>query len=196
LGWSPKREEELMTLAEMENEFDVANVQKGGARFDFEKAKWINQQHLASITADELINRFPAIVESLKDVYGEKTATIVDLVKERLVLMNDLEKATEFFLKDPEDYDEKSMKRIDKFDVKTVLELISESVKENELSELKDAFVQKGEANGIGLGAFMQITRIAIVGGLSGPDMFSILEVLGKDVTLRRLERLINIITL
>ncbi|MDB4187457.1 glutamate--tRNA ligase [Flavobacteriaceae bacterium] len=196
LGWSPKREEELMTLAEMEKEFDVANVQKGGARFDFEKAKWINQQHLASITADELINRFPAIVESLKDVYGGKTATIVDLVKERLVLMNDLEKATEFFLKDPEDYDEKSMKRIDKFDVKTVLELISESVKENELSELKDAFVQKGEANGIGLGAFMQMTRIAIVGGLSGPDLFSILEVLGKDVTLRRLERLINTITL
>ena len=193
LGWSPRREEELMSLSDMENEFDVSNVQKGGARFDFEKAKWINQQHLAKLSAVQIIERYPDQVAALNAVYDEKTATIVELVKERLVLVNDLKTTTGFFLNDPLEYDPKYLKRIQKFDLEQVGKLIRECIEENEIVDLKDAFVQKGEEHGIGLGAFMQLTRVAVVGSLSGPDLFEMLKILGKSVPLKRLDRLINI---
>jgi glutamyl-tRNA synthetase len=177
----------------MENVFDVSNVQKGGARFDFEKAKWINQQHLAKLSAVQIIERYPDQVAALNAVYDEKTATIVELVKERLVLVNDLKTTTGFFLNDPLEYDPKSLKRIQKFDLEQVGKLIRACIEENEIVDLKDAFEQKGEEHGIGLGAFMQLTRVAVVGSLSGPDLFEVLKILGKSVTLSRLDRLINI---
>jgi len=72
-------------------------------------------------------------------------------------------------------------------------ELIKACIEIHEIIDLKDAFAQKGEEHGIGLGAFMQLTRVAIVGSLSGPDLFEMLKFLGKSVTLKRLDRLINI---
>ena len=70
--------------------------------------------------------------------------------------------------------------------------LLKKGIKENEIEELKNFMQKNGEENNIGLGAFMQVLRVAVVGSLSGPNLIPLLTVIGKDVTLRRLERLIN----
>ncbi len=192
LGWSPNVESEVMSLKEMEDAFDVAQVQKGGARFDFEKAKWVNQQHINKMDAKEIMQRYPDRVERIKAVYGERTEKILTMIKERLVLINDLEENTKCFVEDPTHYDEKSIKRIQKHDIKHIVNLIKTCLVEHNVDELKEAFIKSGEINNVGLGTFMQVTRVAVVGSLSGPDLFGLLEIIGKDVTLKRLERLID----
>ena len=71
-------------------------------------------------------------------------------------------------------------------------DLLTEGIKNNELGELKDFMQKSSEENDIGLGAFMQVLRVAVVGSLSGPNLIPLLTVIGKDVTLRRLGRLIS----
>jgi glutamyl-tRNA synthetase len=192
LGWS-LGDKEILSLGEMENTFDVKAIQKGGARFDYEKAKWVNQQHLVALSETELINHYSPYFEELKEAVGEQLNAAVSLIKERLVLLSDIEKEADCFINDPVHYDEKSLKRIAKIDISKVGSLIKEGIRDNEIDELKNFMQKRGEENGIGLGAFMQVLRIAVVGSLSGPNLIPLLTVIGKDVTLRRLERLISI---
>ncbi|MCH1417873.1 MAG: glutamate--tRNA ligase [Flavobacteriaceae bacterium] len=192
LGWS-LGEKEILSLKEMENTFDVKAIQKGGARFDYEKAKWVNQQHLAALSEGELINRYNPYFEELKEAVGEQLNAAVSLIKERLVLLSDIEKEADCFINDPVDYDAKSLKRIAKIDISKVGSLLKEGITDNEIEKLKDFMQKSGEENDIGLGAFMQVLRVAVVGSLSGPNLIPLLTVIGKDVTLRRLERLISV---
>lgn len=192
LGWSIG-EKEIMSLKEMEEAFDVKAIQKGGARFDYEKAKWVNQQHLATFGEAMLIETYPSYFEELKKAVGDKLTDAVGLIKERLVLLNDIKAESDCFINDPVEYDAKSIKRIAKIDLAKVGALLKEGIQENELSELKDFMQKCGEENEIGMGAFMQVLRVAVVGSLSGPNLIPLLTILGKDVTLRRLERLTSV---
>ena len=191
LGWS-LGEKEILSLKEMENSFDVKAIQKGGARFDYEKAKWVNQQHLATLSVADLIDKYSVYFKELEAAVGEHLNAAVSLVKDRLVLLSDIKTEVNCFINDPVEYDAKSLKRIAKINLVEMGDLLKAGIKENELSELK-AFMQKsGEENEIGIGTFMQVLRIAIVGSLSGPDLIPLLTIIGKGVTLRRLERLIS----
>ncbi len=191
LGWS-LGEKEIMTLKEMGRAFEVKAIQKGGARFDYEKAKWVNQQHLSSFGEAKLIETCPHYFEELKEAVGDKLIDAVGLIKERLVLLNDVVAESDCFINDPVEYDTKSIKRIAKIDLAKVGTLLKKGIHENEISELKDFMQKCGEENEIGMGAFMQVLRVAVVGSLSGPNLIPLLTILGKDVTLRRLERLIS----
>ncbi len=191
LGWS-LGENEIISLKEMEQQFEVKAIQKGGARFDYEKAKWVNQQHLNQLSAEDLLNDYPEYLNELKDTMGDATTAAVNLVKERFVLLTDIEKETNCFINDPTEYDPKSLKRIGKLDIALIVKLLKEGIAEKEMGEIKTYMQETGAAEGIGLGAFMQVMRVAVVGSLSGPDLIPMLSVLGKDVTLRRLDRLIN----
>ena len=191
LGWS-LGEQELMSLKEMEQAFEVRSIQKGGARFDYEKAKWVNQQHLGKIGVKEIIQTYPQYFSELQEKLGQGFYDAIELIKDRLVLLNDIEKETICFIKDPDGYEEKSKKRIAKLDLFKIGELIKKGIIENEINDLKGYLVHCSKQEDIGLGAFMQVLRIAVVGGLSGPDLMPLVSVIGKDVTLRRLERLIN----
>ena len=192
LGWS-MGEKEIMSLHEMEKAFEVKAIQKGGARFDYEKAKWVNQQHISSLDIEELINNYKTYFHDLEKTVGEKLSTAVGLIKERLVLLKDIEKEIDCFINDPVEYDEKSIKRIKKVDVNKVGLVLKKGIETNRLAELKAYMERESEEKNIGLGAFMQVLRVAVVGSLSGPDLIPLITVLGKDVTLRRLERLIYV---
>ena len=149
--------------------------------------------HLAALSEGELINRYNPYFEELKEAVGEQLNAAVSLIKERLVLLSDIEKEADCFINDPVDYDAKSLKRIAKIDISKVGSLLKEGITDNEIEKLKDFMQKSGEENDIGLGAFMQVLRVAVVGSLSGPNLIPLLTVIGKDVTLRRLERLISV---
>ena len=152
----------------------------------------MNQQHLATLSVEELMKDYSSYFEELKMAVGGQLNAAVELIKERLVLLSDIEKESKCFINDPADYDAKSLKRIAKIDVSKVGALLTEGIKNNELGELKGFMQKSSEENDIGLGAFMQVLRVAVVGSLSGPNLIPLLTVIGKDVTLRRLDRLIS----
>ena len=191
LGWSLEDGREIQSLKEMEKNFSVDRVQKGGARFDFEKAKWVNKEHLNKFTSTELIDRFYNHFSKHQNYLGNNLHAAVELIKDRLELLSDIEKEMAVFVHDPVDYDEKSMKRISKFDVQSIaVEL--RGLLNDDVENLKERIGTKAKELDLGMGAFLQTLRVAVVGGLSGPDLIPLVEVIGKDVTLRRLERLIN----
>ena len=115
----------------------------------------------------------------------------VGLIKDRLELLSDIEMEMTVFVHDPVEYDEKSMKRISKFDVRKIAVELKHLLNDG-VENLKERIGTKAKELDLGVGAFLQTLRVAVVGGLSGPDLIPLVEVIGKDVTLRRLERLIN----
>ncbi len=114
------------------------------------------------------------------------------MIKERVVVIKDIPGEINVFLNSPSEYVEKDRKRIQKFIDKNIIDLLIGIVDKEEIAVWKEKFIEVGGANEIGLGGFMQTLRIAIVGGLSGPDLFELADILGKDVTLDRLNQLKN----
>jgi glutamyl-tRNA synthetase len=193
LGWNDGTENELFTLKELESKFSVEGVQKGGARFDYEKAKWVNHQKITQADTQELLE-FKSVKENLTDHPSEKHALLVDLVKERLYTMNDL-KSELTFIHHPFPYDEKVLEKLKGKDPIRILSKIKEELETSPRLSKEDLMAWAKE-NGVPVGALMQSFRLALVGKLTGPDLFQICNLLGKDLSLMRINNLIEFINL
>ena len=112
LGWSSSAEDEIMSLEEIVDAFDLKEVQKGGARFDYEKAKWVNQQHIQrlniAMAKSLVLERSP---ELSKHYDSEAILKIVTLIQERIVLLNDIPILCDMFLNNPKVYNEKDLQK-------------------------------------------------------------------------------------
>lgn len=187
LGWNSGTEQEIFSKEELEKLFSVEGIQKGGARFDFEKAKWTNHQHLIRMSAEELYE-MPSIKNELSDLDSVKHLGLINLLKERLYTLNDL-KTELSWVRATLPYDEKVVLKLKPKNPAEVLEGVYSMVnKTNELDGLKELLMEWAKKNEINVGLMMQSLRIALVGKLSGPDVFEICKVLGKEVTLERIE--------
>jgi glutamyl-tRNA synthetase len=181
-------------LKNLEAKFDVEGVQKGGARFDYEKARWINHHYVIEQPTEELIQN-PYVLEILKEFPKEKYSSIVALVKERLYTLKDLEQETAF-LKTPYDYDEKGVAKVrDKNPVKVLEQICILLERAGVGGELKEQLFHWAKEEGVPLGVVMQSFRLSLVGALSGPDLFEVCALLGKDVSLKRVQNFINYLT-
>ena len=129
LGWSPGTEKEIFMLKELIYYFDIKKIQKGGARFDFEKARWINHKFLLSTDPKVILKRFPGFFRGLSTFTSKKNKLAVyELVKERLFLLEDFETEARLFFHDPNTYDEKVVNRIRKNDPKKILKFLIDSI--------------------------------------------------------------------
>ena len=193
LGWSPGGKKEIYTLEELIKIFSIKGLQKGGAKFDFEKAKWINQQHLSDISYYDFEKKFPADLIELKRKYKLKSEKIFLLVRNRIKLGEDLKKEVRFFMKDPVNYDEKTLNKLkSKNNIEVLLSLIEKTIKDNNFNDLKENLVSLASDNKINLGSIMQLLRISIVGSLTGPDIIESSLILKKSLTLKRIINLKN----
>ncbi|MDA8877316.1 glutamate--tRNA ligase [Flavobacteriaceae bacterium] len=191
LGWNDGSEKELFSLTELEAAFRVEGVQKAGARFDYEKAKSVNHQYLSKADAGTLLVMQKA-QEVLNDFEEEKQLQIIKLFKERLYTINDLEEEIAF-LRNPHPYDEKSVAKIQNKNPLMVLRqiaLLLENQKEGET--IKNDLFQWAKDNDVPLGLVMQSFRLSLVGKLTGPDLFEICTLLGKNVSLKRVQNFIQ----
>ena len=198
LGWNPGGEEELFSLKELVALFSLESITKAGGRFDPERCKWFNQQHLHK--ADS------ALVEySLNQLLRQKgidntsvsTADVVGLVQDRLTLLTDLWDEAYFFFVAPVEYDEKAVRKQWKEETPQILSelvVVIENAQDEEAETLSAAIKLWANENNIKLGMIMAPLRIALVGALKGPDVFAICHVLGKENCLERIRSAISIL--
>lgn len=200
LGWNDGTEQEIFSLEELIQKFDLTRVNKSGAKFDPEKNKWFNHQYLQKQSDTSLTEAFLKVIAEKgisPEVSGSLDVTkIVSLNKERANFVNDLWDLTDYFFVAPTSYDEKALKNW-KEDTSglmqqliTVLEGISDFTSANIETIVKEWLT----ANEIGMGKVMQPFRLSLVGKMMGPHLFDIAEILGKQETIQRIQKAINTI--
>jgi len=193
LGWSPGDDSELHTMQELCSLFTLDRVSKGGAVFNHKKLMWYNEHYLRDISSKKLAARVKEIstdetIQNADDPFLEKT---IDLLKERVSKVDELMEMGDFFFNDPKEYDEKALKKW-KSDspelVKEYIEAIEPLDKsEFEAGTLKTKLEDVINKNEVGFGKLMMPLRIAVTGQGFGPDLFTSMELLGKDAVVRRL---------
>jgi len=191
LGWNSGTEQEFFSMDELIESFDLTRVVKSGARFDPEKAKWFNRHYLQQKSAAELAALvLPELKEKGIDPDPQKLERLVGMIKERCEFVKDIWAQAHFFFQAPESYDEKTVKSKWKADTNEKLESISalfETVTDWKAEAIKETFSAFMTAKEWGFGAVMVPIRLALVGGSSGPDLFEICELIGKEETIGRI---------
>lgn len=186
LGWSSGAEDRLIKKEEFVKMFGFDKVQKGGARFDFDKAKWINQQYI-KLLEEEAIAKLPELA-SLEERIGRQLLTeALSIVKERIVLLEDVEKEIFCLFHAPESYDTKVIEKVKNKGLNNVLEYL-ETEWLRTVPYDKEKLAAFCKSNEIGFGVAMRTLRLILVGSLQGPDVFDILNFVENDVIYERLD--------
>ena len=196
LGWNDGTEKELFSLEELENAFDLSRVHKAGAKFDPEKNKWFNHQYLIKKDDADLAKAFaPIVAEKGIDSYGmTNLEKIVSLIKERANFVSEFWELSDYFFVAPTSYDEKASKNWKEETPTLMKELISVLSKITDFTSVNIETIVKDwmTKNEIGMGKVMQPFRLSLVGALKGPHLFDIVELIGKEETIKRIEKTIT----
>jgi len=199
LGWNPGTEQEIFSMEELISAFSIERVGKSGSRFDPEKAKWFNHQYLQKKSNNQLAIEFREFLRARNYQYDiVRLETLIGLVKERVSFVKDIWEQTDFFFKAPETYDQEVVKKRWKDDsASLLLELRSQLEQINDFSASVTEPVIKAwiEEKGYNMGAIMNAFRLVIVGALRGPHMFDIISWIGKDETLKRIDKGIELLS-
>ncbi|MFZ4263151.1 glutamate--tRNA ligase [Sphingobacterium sp. HJSM2_6] len=195
LGWNDGSEQEIFTLAELIDKFSVERISKAGAKFDFEKSKWFNQEWIKLSSNVELLPKIQHVIEehlpeNVK-IDDNFVISILELVKERLIYIEDFWEQASFFFQKPNQYDVDAVKpkwNAEKtaFFEQIALDFANQSEWNAEI--LEPMFKAKISASGMKIGELMMPFRIMLVGGKFGPDVFQIAAHLGKDEVVERIQ--------
>ena len=196
LGWNPGDNRELMTMQEMIDSFDLNHCSKSGAKFDFEKGKWFNHQYIQQRDNRDIAALFMPVLENhgvkAGQAYVEK---IVGMMKERVNLIPDLWSQTYYFFVAPTEYDEKTRQKRWKAESSIQLAELIEVLRECNPFDVEgtEEYVKAWiEQKGYHLGNIMNAVRLALVGEGIGPRIFHLTEAIGKEETIRRIQRAIE----
>jgi glutamyl-tRNA synthetase len=198
LGWNPGTEEELFSLEQLVDEFQLEKVGRSGSRYDPDKAKWFNHQHLQRIQDSELRFAFQRHLE----VHGvscdrEELQILIPLIKPRIDFIHEIWDHSWFFFKPPSRYDEGVIKKRWKEDTPEKMKLLIETLERCEpftVESVETSVKELIEENGWGTGAIMNAWRLLLVGAASGPGLFDLAAFLGKEEVIRRINQGIELI--
>jgi len=196
LGWNPGTEEEIMTLEDLVNKFDLSQVQKKGAVFDQKKLNWISGQHLSMQDNRDILLQARAINPDWGMTKPDDFCLIVaDLMKHRSKSLVDLMDQSGYFFNDPSEFDEIDLRKTWKHDTPEIIESvisILDSTSIGKAEELEISFKDYMATNDLGFGTVMKPVRLALCGNVNGPSLFEIMVLLGKEITLSRLRIALN----
>lgn len=195
LGWNSGSEQEIYNIEQLIEEFDLSRVVKSGARFDPDKAKWFNRQYMQSKTANELALLFmPVLQEKNIEIKVDILEKIIGLIQDRCDFVNDIWANGSFFFVAPSAYDEKTVQKKWKPDTSEKLAEIAslfEGINDWKAENIKSVFSDFMNQKEWGFGVVMVPVRLALVGSSSGPDLFDICEIIGKNETIGRIQKAI-----
>lgn len=191
LGWNPGTTQEIFSMDELIKAFSVERIGKAGAKFDIQKAQWFNQQYLRAKPNDELVQY---LLDSLKSVHldcsREKATKVVSIMKERVTFPKDFWEQGQFLFVAPKTFDESIVAKKWNDDAVRVISAYQKAIEG--LSSL-DAITAKSILEevtskiGIATGKILQALRLSITGAGAGPDLMMIMEIIGKDEVVGRL---------
>lgn len=199
LGWNDGSEQELFSMDELISHFSIEKVHKGGAKFDYDKAKWFNHEWLKKLSAERLLIEARYVlkqngIETNDDAYLEK---IISLVKDRCTLLADFWSNSFFFFSAPKEIDFSSVKgkwTEGKAEFFKTFSKSMRSVTDWKASSLENLFKQLAEQANIKAGELQLPMRLMLVGGKFGPPVFEIAEVLGKEETVNRIDYALDLV--
>jgi len=192
LGWNDGTEKEIFTKEELIEKFSIERVHSGGAKFDYEKAKWFNHEWIKHSAVGSLLPIIKKLLveKGISDVTDDFLLKIVSIIKDRCTLLTDFYDQSHFFFKAPEKWDVDAVKAKWNPDKKKFFESYIEEIKaiDNwESAFLEDAFKKLAAMQNIKPGELQLPFRIMLVGGKFGPPVFDIAAVLGKNETAKRI---------
>ncbi len=191
LGWNPGTEQEIFSLHELCQAFGLDRVHKSGARFDIDKARWFNQEHLKAQDDTVLAAKLMLILEERGISFDSgKLPGIVRLLKERVHFLADMPEQGHYFFAEPKSFDEKTLKKKYKSELRPVFERLIqhlESLSDFEPASIEQAFTRFMEQENQGPGALMPVLRLALAGTIQGPPVFEMMSVLGSETTQKRI---------
>ena len=198
LGWNPGTEQELFTLQQLVEAFDISRCSKAGAKFDYQKGIWFNHEYILKKSNEEIAGLFaPMVANNGVDEPMERIVEVVAMMKDRVNFVKELWPLCSFFFIAPLEYDEKTVKKRWKensAEVMTELAEVLESLSDFSIEVQEREVFAWVERKGYKLGDVMNAFRLALVGEGKGPGMFDISAFLGKDETLARLRRAIKVL--
>ena len=199
LGWNPGTPQEIFSIDDLCETFTLDRVGKSGAKFDFDKTKWFNQQYLRSKSKLELAEMLQVILKK-NDISAELNyvANVCQQLKERATFIKDMWSEGKYYFQPPKSYDEKVIRKKWDNDIKDVLNELK-----IELTELVDFSAENIETvfklflekKKIKMGVLLPVLRVSLTGLAMGPSLFNIAELIGKKETLFRIDTAIKKIT-
>ncbi|MEM1082752.1 MAG: glutamate--tRNA ligase [Verrucomicrobiota bacterium] len=205
LGWSPKTDEELFTLAELVERFSLENVNRAPARFDSEKCAWLNQQHLMKLPNNEFAEAARPFVEAAGLLSDEASSDLENLylqsataMQEKVRLLSEVPGTIDFLLQDEIEIDPDCLAKVAKNDqAATLLSALAEAFDALDPwspEAAKQTIGETAKAHGAKPGQLMFPTRVALSGKSGGPDLGEIIAIVGRDRSISRLRKLSDIL--
>ncbi len=194
LGWNPGTEQEIFSMEELIDGFSLERCSKSGAKFDFEKGKWFNHKYLQTYTSDELSKQVAPIlnIDLANGMEYNKLLMAVESIKERATFSSELKDLVAFFFVSPNSFREADVKKRWKSNTPTILtDLIDklQSIDSFEDEHATEENVKKWcEDKGYSIGNVMNPLRLVLVGEMKGPHIFTIIKILGKEETVKRIQ--------
>ena len=201
LGWNPGNDQELMSMDELVKLFNLSHCSKSGAKFDYKKGIWFNHEYILQKSDEELAELFkPVLKEHGVDLGAYSNAfltTVVSLVKGRVNFVKELWDQARFFFVAPEQYAEKDVKKRWSEDTPRIMTELMEVLRgigDFSSKPSEDVVIGWITEKGYHMGNVMNAFRLAVVGECKGPHMFDITALLGKEETLARIQRAIDVL--
>ena len=190
LGWNPKTEQEIFTLAELVEIFTLDHVNRSPGRFDIEKCKWVNQQHLLGVSVEDFATAAKPFVEAAGLPISDNYVAVVAAVKEKVRLFSEVPAAVDFLLQDDFSYDEEATAKVRgnaaAGGLLAALATEFQAITDWSADAAKAALAETATAAGAKPGQLMFPLRVALSGRTHGPDLGDILNLLGQDRCVRR----------
>ncbi len=193
LGWNPGSDQEIFSKQELIEAFSLERVNKAGAKFDFKKTQWFNQQYLKAKTEEELLFLTKPIFEAKGYKKDDKfLISVCNLLKERVVYSKEIPEVGYYFFEDIKQYDEQNLRKkwqtenAEKFDILLSELNALENFSADNLEALVESFLEK---NQLSLGQVLPVLRISITGSMQGPSIFEVMSLLGKEISNTRLTK-------
>jgi len=195
LGWNPGTNQEVFSLSELVDVFTLERVSKAGAKFDADKTNWFQQQYLRQTPDNMIAVELRKYLATTKD--DQYLAQVCHLMKERATFIKDISEEGIYFFQEPTSYDETTINKKWKENTTEIMRNWLAQLKKLDTftaSSVESLFKSYLETGGLSIGAVLPIFRVLTTGKGMGPSMFEIAELIGKDETIQRMEKGIELI--
>ncbi len=198
LGWNDGSEQEIFSLEELVQRFDLSRVSESGAVFDYDRARWFNQQHILRLSDEDLARQTaPFLAQQGLEVPPEELQKVLPVVKERCHLLTDFYEQCRFFFLPPESPDMDSLRPKWKGELAQFFRNYADTLAANSLHDeaaLEAQFTEAAATAGIKKGEAMLPLRVMLVGGKFGPAVFAILAYIGNTEAASRIRTAVDLL--